>query len=84
MISLLEYFISYQKRIQYAIEAVRILEKFVARKPEKEVISMRIPLDTLKKVDSKAASVGISRNELINQMIQYALSNMEDITEEDS
>ena len=84
LISFLEYFISYQKRIQYAIEVVRLLEKFVARKPEKEVISMRIPLETLKKVDSRAASVGISRNELINQMIQYALSNMEDITEEET
>lgn len=54
------------------------MSKFVARKPEKEVISMRISIDTLKEVDSKAAAVGISRNELINQMILYALANMED------
>lgn len=54
------------------------MPKFVARKPEKEVISMRISVDTLKEVDSKAAAVGISRNELINQMILYALANMED------
>lgn len=53
------------------------MPKFVARKPEKEVISMRISSDMLKEIDSMAASVGISRNELINQMIQYALSNME-------
>lgn len=53
------------------------MPKFVARKPEKEVISMRISSDTLKEIDSMAAAVGISRNELINQMIQYALSNME-------
>lgn len=53
------------------------MPKFVARKPEKEVISMRISSDTLKEIDSKAAAVGISRNELLNQMIQYALSNME-------
>ena len=45
------------------------MPKFVARKPEKEVISMRISVDTLKEVDDKAAAVGISRNELINQMI---------------
>ncbi len=57
--------------------------KFVARKPEKEVISMRISLDTLKIVDQKAAAIGISRNELINQMITYALENMEDITQEE-
>ena len=54
------------------------LEKFVARKPEKEVISMRIPTDILKTVDDKAAAIGISRNELINQMIQYALDNMDE------
>lgn len=52
--------------------------KFVARKPEKEVISMRISVETLQEIDTKAAAVGISRNELINQMIQYALSNMDE------
>ena len=52
------------------------MPKFIARKPEKEVISMRISVDTLKEIDDKAASVGISRNELINQMIVYALENM--------
>lgn len=54
------------------------MPKFVARKPEKEVISMRIPVDILKEVDDKAATVGISRNELMNQMIVYALANMDD------
>ena len=58
-----------------------ILEKFIARKMEKEVISMRISTDMLKTVDEKAAEIGISRNELINQMIQYALDNMEDTQE---
>lgn len=54
------------------------MPKFVARKPEKEVISMRIDSDVLKNIDNKAAAVGISRNELINQMILYALSNMDE------
>lgn len=54
------------------------MPKFIARKPEKEVISMRISCDTLKEIDEKAAAVGISRNELINQMISYALANMDD------
>lgn len=54
------------------------MAKFIARKPEKEVISMRISVDTLQEIDSKAAAVGISRNELINQMILYALSNMDE------
>ena len=55
-----------------------VLAKFIAHKPEKEVISMRISTDTLKTVDEKATKIGISRNELINQMIQYALSNMDE------
>lgn len=57
---------------------VIILTKFVARKPEKEVISMRIAVDTLQEVDQKAAAVGISRNEFINQCILFALSNMDE------
>ncbi len=60
------------------------MPKFVARKPEKEVISMRIDSDVLKNIDCKAAAVGISRNELINQMILYAFSNMEDAPQEES
>ena len=55
----------------------------MARKPEKEVISMRISVDKLKTVDDKAAAIGISRNELINQMIDYALANMEEPAEKD-
>ena len=39
---------------------------------------MRISADMLKVVDDKAAQIGISRNELLNQMIQYALDNMAD------
>ena len=57
------------------------MPKFVARKPEKEVISMRIDSDVLKTIDKKAAAVGISRNEFMNQMIQYALSNMDESTQ---
>lgn len=54
------------------------MSKFIAKKQEKDVISLRIPVDVLKEIDNKAAAVDISRNELINQMILYALSNMED------
>ena len=42
---------------------------------------MRIDSDLLKNIDGKAAAVGISRNELLNQMILYALSNMDDSNE---
>lgn len=60
------------------------MEKFSPKKPEKEVISMRISTDTLKLIDKKAASIDISRNELMTQMIAFALQNMEDDTGEDS
>ena len=58
------------------------MAKFVARKPEKEVISMRISTETLQILDEKSAEIGISRNELINQMILFALANMEDSSED--
>lgn len=54
------------------------MEKFVVKKPEKEVISMRISSDLLKKLDQMAAASDISRNELINQMILFALDHMEE------
>ena len=39
---------------------------------------MRIATDILVVLDDKAAEIGISRNELINQMIVFALENMEE------
>ena len=53
------------------------MEKFSPKRPEKEVISIRIAVDVLGEVDQKAAAAGISRNEFINQCISYALSHME-------
>ena len=53
------------------------LEKFLPKKQEKEVISMRIPADVLAELDAKAAVFEISRNELINQCIVYALKHMD-------
>ena len=58
------------------------LEKFIAYKPEKEVISLRIPIEILRYIDNKSATIGISRNEMINQMIVYALRNMDDTLSE--
>ena len=58
------------------------MAKFVVRKPEKEVISMRIATDTLKMLDDMATKSDISRNELINQMIVFALEHMEGSEEE--
>ena len=53
------------------------MEKFLPKKPEKEVISMRISSDLLALVDQKSADAEISRNEFINQCILYAIAHME-------
>ena len=52
--------------------------QFVVKKPEKEVISMRISTEILRKLDDMAAKSDVSRNELINQMILFAMEHMED------
>ena len=64
------------------MESGGYVKKFVAKKPEKEVISLRIPSEILKIIDDKADEVEISRNELLNQMIIYALENMDDTPKE--
>ena len=53
-----------------------VLEKFVPKKPEKEVISMRISTEVLAQIDAEADACDISRNEFINQCIAFALSQM--------
>lgn len=57
------------------------MARFIVKKPEKEVISMRIASEVLEQLDSMAAQAGISRNELINQMISFALEHMEEDNE---
>lgn len=59
------------------------MEKFLPKKNEKEVISMRIPVEVLNELDAKAAAFNISRNEFINQCILFALSNMEETSSEE-
>ena len=54
------------------------MEKFLPKKVEKEVISMRISAEVLAELDAKAAAFGISRNEFINQCICFALANLDD------
>lgn len=43
---------------------------------EKVVATIRISLDTLDEIDKVAGKIDISRNELINQCIRYALDNL--------
>jgi predicted HicB family RNase H-like nuclease len=52
--------------------------KLCPKKNEKQVISVHISTDKHAAIDENAAQYGISRNEFINQCIDFALQNMED------
>lgn len=52
------------------------MKEFKPIKQEKTVISIRIDIETLKKIDLLSAKNDISRNELIIQCIDYAFENM--------
>ena len=54
------------------------MEKFLPKKAEQVVTTIRIPKDILEMIDRKSAAVDISRNEFINQCVLYALQNMAD------
>lgn len=43
---------------------------------EKVIATIRIDINTLEEIDKIAGKVDISRNELINQCIEYALENL--------
>ena len=44
---------------------------------DKIVISMRLEESRLNEIDNLASKIDISRNELINQCIEFALNNLE-------
>lgn len=50
---------------------------FLPQKPEKDVISIRISTAVLSEIDKLASDIDISRNELINQCIEFALRNLD-------
>ena len=54
------------------------MAKFIPQKHDKEVISIRIPVELLESVDESAAKADISRNEFIVQCISFALKNLEE------
>lgn len=56
------------------------------RKPttsEKVVATIRIDIETLEEIDKLAGKIDVSRNELINQCIKYALDNLKGKKEND-
>lgn len=52
------------------------MQEFTPIRTEKEVISIRLDSELLKTVDSAAQHAQISRNEFINQCIQFALEHL--------
>lgn len=52
------------------------MTEFKPIKQEKTVISIRLDVDMLKKVDELSLKTDISRNEFIVQCIDYALRNL--------
>lgn len=51
--------------------------KFQPAKSEKVVISIWIENYKLEEIDKIASKIDISRNELINQCLDYAINNLE-------
>jgi metal-responsive CopG/Arc/MetJ family transcriptional regulator len=52
------------------------MKEFEPIKQEKTVISIRLDIETLKKIDALSIKSDISRNEFIIQCIDYALNNL--------
>lgn len=47
-----------------------------SNKSEKVVATIRIDINTLEEIDKLANKIDISRNELINQCIEFSLKNL--------
>lgn len=58
--------------------------KFKPKKPEKEVITVRLPLELIQELDRKSADADISRNELIYQCIIFALKHIDTASEKEN
>ena len=52
------------------------MKEFKPLKQEKTVISIRMDVELLKKIDEISVKTDISRNELLVQCIEYALTNI--------
>lgn len=57
------------------------MSDFVPKQYKKEPITIRIAIDKLQKIDKAAAGFDMSRSEFINQCIEYAMSNIHDLSD---
>jgi len=61
------------------IGGLRNMTDFNPKKTEKIIISLRIPVDTLKDIDRISADIDLSRNEFVLQCIDYAIENYHNV-----
>lgn len=54
------------------------METFRPVKPEKEIISVRLPSSLVQEIEKRAAAADISRNEFINQCILFAMKHLDE------
>ena len=66
------------------IKRVLLYDKIYTNKNEKIVISIRIENEKINRIDEIASKIDISRNELINQCLDFALENLEFSSKEKS
>ncbi len=52
------------------------MANFIPKQYKKEPITIRISSDKLEKIDQKAGQYDMSRNEFINQCIDYAMEHI--------
>lgn len=58
------------------------MESFIPTSCKKEQVTIRLDIKTLSLIDQISKNNGISRSELINQCVDFALQNMADIDNE--
>lgn len=46
------------------------------KEPKTKAFSVRLTVETIKKLDSISKDTNVNRNQIISQMIEYALKNM--------
>lgn len=63
-------------------EVRREMADFIPKQYKKDPITIRIDFDKLQKIDWLASKYHLSRSELINQCIDYALEHIPELKEE--
>lgn len=60
------------------------MSEFVPKQYRKDPITVRMSLEKLAKIDEFASKYGLSRNEFINQCIDYAMDHMPSLEKQEN